>query len=244
MNEGWRSAWCQKPLLPQIPLGWALPSMPGQGEYCSWDLSALCGLCTAWCMGLAREVTCPPLVQVRDRVPQLWSGVSQPAVLVWQPRSCEHCSEDRNWACLAGGKSACWIVFVYVCSHAHANLVLLDVEGENRLPFIKLVPAVWKSLCKGLQTSFGYLEMAKLPTYSCLSKQGWWIFFSCLPSSLTGAMGCRAICTLKKKRWFPSFYSQINICFIPDWWISERQQQCSPAFVGWHEFHGSISIWT
>lgn len=136
MNEGWRSAWCQKPLLPQIPLGWALPSMPGQGEYCSWDLSALCGLCTAWCMGLAREVTCPPLVQVRDRVPQLWSGVSQPAVLVWQPRSCEHCSEDRNWACLARGKSACWIVFVYVCSHAHANLVLLDIEGENRLPFI------------------------------------------------------------------------------------------------------------
>lgn len=32
-NEGWRSAWCQKPLLPLTPLGWVLPSTPGQGEY-------------------------------------------------------------------------------------------------------------------------------------------------------------------------------------------------------------------
>lgn len=88
------------------------------------------------------EVTCAPLVQVRDRVPQLRGGVSQPAVLVWQPRPCQHCSEDRNRACLARGKSGCWIVFVYVCSHAHANLVLLDADGENRSPFIRLVPAV------------------------------------------------------------------------------------------------------
>lgn len=158
------------------------------------EISALCGLCAAWCTGLAREVTRPPLVQVCDRVPQLWGGLSQPAVLVWQPGPCEHCGEDRNWACLARGKSGRWIVFVYVCSHAHTHLVLLDVDGENRLPFIKLVLAVWNSLCKGFQTYSVYLEMAKLPTYSCLSKHGWWIFFSCLPSSLTGVMGCRAIC--------------------------------------------------
>lgn len=48
MNEGWRSAWCQKPLLPRIPHGWALPSMPGQGEYCSWELSVLSVLPGAW----------------------------------------------------------------------------------------------------------------------------------------------------------------------------------------------------
>lgn len=49
MNEGWRSAWCQKPLLPLTPLGWALPNTPGQGEYCSYDLAPFCCLYPAWC---------------------------------------------------------------------------------------------------------------------------------------------------------------------------------------------------
>lgn len=78
------------------------------------------------------EVNCLPLLQICDWVPQLWGGVPQPTVLVWQPRSCEHCSEDRNWACLARGKSGCWIVFVYMCSHAHVYVV-------NDTP-LKLIP--------------------------------------------------------------------------------------------------------
>lgn len=73
------------------------------------------------------EVTPLSLLQVRDWVPQLWGGVSQPTVLVWQSRSCEHCSENRNWACLARGKSGYWIVFVYVCSYEH---VYVDSSGH------------------------------------------------------------------------------------------------------------------
>lgn len=33
MNVGMKLEWCPKPPLPLIPLGWDLPSMPGQGEY-------------------------------------------------------------------------------------------------------------------------------------------------------------------------------------------------------------------
>lgn len=186
--------------------------------------------------GLAREVTCAPPVQVRDRVSQLRGGVPQPAVLVWQPGPCEHRGEDRNRACLARGKSGCWIVFVYVCSRAHAHLILLDVDGENRFPFIKLVPAVWKSLCKGSQTCFGYLEMAKLPTYSCLSKQGWWIFFSCLPSSLTGVNGLQSHLRLEKEI---SLFLFSNEYFfhsrLMDFWKTTTMQPnvCWMAWISW-----------
>lgn len=162
-----------------------------------WVLQRRCLLAVLavlpWCSGRARGkvsslcryvIECPNCgVVYRSR--QYWFGNQDPVNTVVRTEI-EHVWPGVS---LLAGWSLCMC-----CSHARANLALLDVDGEKRSSFIKLVPAVWKNLCKGLQTSFGYLETAKLPTYSCLSKQGWWIFFSCLPFRLTGVMGCRAIC--------------------------------------------------
>ena len=103
-REAMKSVWCPRRLLPLTPPGWVLQNMPGLGEF-QW--LALGSVCLSRPLMWGSSI-CLPSLQVCDRMSQLRRGLSQPAVLVWEPRSCGYGGADRDCARVAWSKS-CFI---------------------------------------------------------------------------------------------------------------------------------------